>query len=141
MANSKGIKSLKGTSPGLMGAAGWGVIDGMMNMAAGDDFGTAALKATASTALWYTAPGVMTAYSVGTAIPAVAGAAYQWGRSQRAWWSNSHLNGQVGGNYQDNQRALTMRQAAVNTIQSSKLNARSALGGEARILNQNWNRQ
>jgi hypothetical protein len=112
-----------------------------MNMSAGDDAGTAVLKAGASTALWYTAPGIMTAYSIASAVPQVASAGYQWYQKQQSWWSTAHLNGQVGGNYQDSQRALTMRQAAVQAIQGSKLNARSALGGEARILNNNWNRQ
>jgi hypothetical protein len=37
----------------------------------------------------------------------------------------------------DTQRAQTMRQAAVQAIQGSKLNARSALGGEAQIFANN----
>src|SRR5574344_264027 len=43
----------------------------------------------------------------------------------------------VGGNYMDTNAALTMRQAAIQQIQGNKLNARSALGGEARILSRN----
>lgn len=142
MANSAGTKSMK-PGVGLLtkGNIGFGVLDAAMNMSAGDDFGTATLKAAGSTALWYTAPGLMTAYTAATMVPQVAGAAYQWHQKAKAGWRNSHLNGQLGGQYQDTQRALTMRQAAVNQIQSSKLNARSALGGEARILNNNWNRQ
>jgi hypothetical protein len=50
------------------------------------------------------------------------------------------MQGIVGGNYMDTQRALTMRQAAVQAIQGSKLNARSALGGEARILAAQWHK-
>jgi hypothetical protein len=122
------------------GNIGFGVLDAAMNVAAGDDAGTAVLKAGVNTALWYTAPGLMTAYSIASAVPQGVGAAYQWHKKQTTWWNNAHLNGQVGGNYQDTQRALTMRQAAVQAIQGSKLNARSALGGEARILNNNWNR-
>lgn len=49
--------------------------------------------------------------------------------SQIRQWSQS-----VGGNYMDTNQALTMRQAAVQQIQGNKLNARSALGGEARIF-------
>lgn len=37
-------------------------------------------------------------------------------------------------NYQDTEQAYTMRQAAVQAIQGSHLNARSALGGEARLM-------
>lgn len=122
------------------GNIGFGVLDAAMNMAGGDDAGTAVLKAGASTALWYTAPGLMAAYTAATTVPQAAAAGYQWYNQQKQWWNQQHLTGSVGGNYQDSQRALTMRQAAVQAIQGSKLNARSALGGEARILNQNWTR-
>jgi len=37
-------------------------------------------------------------------------------------------------NFVDTEQAYTMRQAAVQAIQASKLNARSALGGEARLM-------
>lgn len=47
-------------------------------------------------------------------------------------------NGVVGGGYMDTQRAVTMRQAAVQQIQGNKLNARTALGGEARIFSQRY---
>jgi hypothetical protein len=83
----------------------------------------------------------MTAHMIGQLGVQGYTAAYNWQRQKRADWNNAHLQGMVGGNYQDSQRALTMRQAAVEAIQGSKLNARSALGGEARILNSNWNRQ
>lgn len=36
--------------------------------------------------------------------------------------------------YEDTRAAYTMRQSAVQAIQGSKLNARSALGGEARLM-------
>ena len=109
-------------------------------MAGGDDFGTAVLKSGASAALWHVAPAAMMAYTVGTTAPAVISAGYNWHRGAVTDYNNMHLRGNVGGNYQDTQRALTMRQAAVEAIQGSKLNARSALGGEAKILNANWSR-
>ena len=40
----------------------------------------------------------------------------------------------MGFNYVDTEQAYTMRQAAVQAIQGSHLNARSALGGEARLM-------
>jgi hypothetical protein len=141
MANSSGQRSMK-PGVGLLtkGNVAFGVIDAGMNMAAGDDAGTAVLKAGVSTALWYTAPGIMAAHMAATTIPQLAVAGNQWHRGKVAQWQTAHLNGMVGGNYMDNQRALTMRQAAAEAIQGSKLNARSALGGEAKILNSNWNR-
>jgi len=109
-----------------------------MNMAAGDDFGTAALKAGASASLWASAPWVMGAYTVATTLPMAAGSLYSSYLNQKQWWNQQHLNGQIGGNYQDTQRALTMRQASVQAIQGSKMNVRSALGGEAKIISKNW---
>lgn len=122
------------------GNAAFGVLDAAMNMAGGDDAGTAIMKAGVSTALWYTAPGVMGAYTAATTLPQLAVAGTTWKKHRVDWWQQQHMQGTVGGQYQDTQRALTMRQAAVEAIQGSKLNARSALGGEAKILNQNWQR-
>lgn len=42
--------------------------------------------------------------------------------------------------YQDTQQAATMRQAAIQAIQGSKLNARNALGGEAAMMHRRWRR-
>jgi hypothetical protein len=139
-ANAAGAAAGKG--PGLLtkGMVGWGIFETASNMAAGDDFTKAAMKGTVDSILWTTYAGPMTAYQLATGIPAAGQAAYSWYNQQRQWFNMQHLNGTVGGGYQDTQKALTMRQAAVQAIQGSKLNARSALGGEARILNQNWSR-
>ncbi|GLF89978.1 hypothetical protein Saga11_12370 [Bacillus safensis] len=104
------------------------VYDAGMNMAAGDDF----------CALWASAPWVMGAYTAATTIPMAAGSLYSSYKKQEQWWNQQHLQGMVGGSYQDTQRALTMRQAAAQAIQGSKMNARSALGGEVKIISQNW---
>lgn len=42
--------------------------------------------------------------------------------------------------YTDSQQALTMRQAAVQAIQGSRMNARNALGGEASMMHRGWHR-
>ena len=139
MSNAAGNQSTQRGAKFLSkGNLAFGALSVPMNMAGGDDFGTAALRAGAETALWYTAPGLMTAYTAATTIPSVASAGIQWHRGKVNEWNRSFLQGQVGGNYVDTQRALTMRQAAVQSIQGSKLNARSALGGEARILSAGW---
>lgn len=113
-----------------LGAAG---LDTVMNMANGDSFGTAAVKGAASGMLWTTAPGIMGAIMVGELAATGISAANQFSRSRKDWW-NQQFRPNFGGSYVDSQRALTMRQAAVQAIQGSKMNARSALGGEARIL-------
>lgn len=110
-------------------------IDTYMNLKAGDNLGTAAVKGAVTGMLWTTMPGLMTAHMLATSMPGVVSAVNNWTRQKEVWWNQAH-RGNFGGNYQDTQRALTMRQAAVEAIQGSKLNARSALGGEARILSQ-----
>lgn len=131
---SKAAKDIPKIGPGSM------ILDTYMNMKAGDDFGTAAFKGVATGMLWATAPGVMTAHMVGSlAVGGVTGGQQRHRRAKDKFGMNMHT-GTVGGGYMDTNRALTMRQAAVEAIQGSKLNARSALGGEARILNSNFHR-
>lgn len=124
---------------GGIGALGIGFagIDTMANLKAGDDLGTAGVKAAASAILWTAAPWTMGLTTAAAAAPHAIKAGVDWKKQKTDWWNKQHIQGNVGGNYQDTQRAFTMRQAAVNKIQSSKMNARSALGGEARILTDN----
>lgn len=137
--NADGARTAQGGARFLTkGNIGFGLLSVPMNLAAGDDAGTAVLRAGAETALWYTAPALMGIHMAATMLPQVANAGYQWHKGAANEWQRAHLQGQVGGMYQDTQRALTMRQAGVEAIQGSKLNARSALGGEARILSTGW---
>lgn len=136
-AGNKFLKKKVGKTGMPVGAAasfvGWGGIDMYANLKQGDDFGTAAVKGAASGMLWTVAPMPMMAI---TAIPAMKDGAMafdQWRTQKQDWWQKQHA-GNFGGNYMDSKRALTMRQAAVQQIQGSKLNGRSALGGEAKIL-------
>lgn len=118
------------------GAAGfvfWGGVDTWSNMQQGDDFGTALVKGAASGMLWTVAPWTMSAITFAPMAKDLGVALYNKKLERIQWWQKQHAPN-FGGNYQDTQRALTMRQAAVQQIQASKLNARSALGGEAKIL-------
>ena len=102
---------------------------------------SAVTKEAVNTALWMTAPGVMAAATAAPMIAAGVQGAYRF-RRQRHEAITGQLNhatsGVVGGNFQDSEHAATMRQAAVQQIQGNKLNARSALGGEARIFSQRY---
>lgn len=129
-----------GMSAATKGLIGWGALSTATNMAQGDDFTKAAMKGAVDAVLWHNYAPVMWGIEAAKDIPAVGQAAFSWFQQQKQWWNMQHLQGSVGGGYHDTQRALTMRQAAVQAIQGSKLNARSALGGEAQILNQNWTR-
>lgn len=137
----KGGKGLWGKVPG--GAVGKGMVgmaafDMYSNVQSGDDVGTAAVKAGANYMLWDAMPGPMMALTVAPALAQGAMAAGTFINKKQQWWNMQFKNtGVVGGNYVDSQRALTMRQAAVQAIQGSKLNARSALGGEARLFANN----
>lgn len=55
--------------------------------------------------------------------------------------SNAHgryYTANFGGNFVDTSNRATMRQRAIDHIQSSRMNARSVLGKEARYINQNF---
>lgn len=114
-------------------------IDTMMNLHDGDDLGTAAVKGAFTGMLYATMPTLMFAKDMaGLGVAAYSGYT-KWNREKKQWWNNQFLPN-FGGSYQDTRRAQTMRQAAVEAIQGSKMNARSALGGEAKIFSQNFNR-
>lgn len=105
------------------------------NLQAGDDIGTAVVKAGAQQIYWTMAPTLALATTFAPMIGEGAMALGKWQHRKQQWWNQQFQHdGMVGGNYVDTQRALTMRQASVQAIQGSKMNARSALGGEARIL-------
>jgi hypothetical protein len=141
LSNSAGIQSMnRPISKFMKGNLAFAAFDAASNMAAGDDFGTAALKAGAGAALWATAPWVMGTHLAATTLPMAGAALYNTHRQKVNQWNMAHMQGTLGGTYMDTQRALTMRQAAVQAIESSKMNARSALGGEARILTQSWHK-
>jgi hypothetical protein len=102
-------------------------------MKEGESFGSAAVKEAGSWLLMETAPtlfwGVMAGQMAG-ALGTAAVAKYQ----ERSAWLRQNTSAQPRFNYVDTEAAYTMRSAAVQAIQGSKLNARSALGGEARLL-------
>lgn len=127
-------------SNGGKAALSWGGLafsgDIAMNVAGGDDIGKAALKAGVTGLLAASNPVLFTGITSASLAKDAWWAYTKWNMQKTKWWSSQYAyNNQVGGNYMDTQRAITMRQAAVQQIQASKLNARSALGNEAKILN------
>ncbi len=127
-------------TPRLGGSLAWMGVSTAMNVSGGDDLGTGLVKAGAETALWNFAPGIMTAHLAATTIPDMVIAGHEWKRRREGEYKKNFYRGTVGGDYIDTQRAATMRQASVEAINGSKINARSILGGEARLLNQNSHR-
>lgn len=126
-----------------IGTAAFTAFDWKSNMSQGDSFGVAGAKAVGTGLLWHTNPALMWSYTAATTVPAMYKTGREWYRKRSDEYSlqkNSQANGVIGGGYQDTQRAQTMRQAAIQAIEGSKLNARSALGGEAKIYRDSWNR-
>jgi hypothetical protein len=110
-------------------------IETISNMSQGKGFGESLVKGAAVGVLQNVVGfGPLFAYSMAEAAPALVGAAMTWNdklnAQHRAMRDPNYLNF----NYTDTEQALTMRQSAVQAIQGSKLNARSALGGEARLM-------
>lgn len=133
-----GKSSFKSKAMGV----GFGIgmaIDTTLNLQGGDDMGTALVKGAFTGMLYTTMPQIMFAKDLAGLASAGYAGFYKWNREQKQAWNTKFLPN-FGGGYQDTRRAQTMRQAAVEAIQGSKLNARSALGGEAKILSQNFNR-
>lgn len=129
------LKKVGGAMPSAMGSVFFG-LDLASNVAAGDNLGTSLLKAGTSAVLGATAPVLFGAITTAPMVRDLALGYYNFTREKQNWWNKQFAySNVVGGNYMDTQRAQTMRQAAIQSIQASKLNARSALGSEARILN------
>ncbi|MBG0967663.1 hypothetical protein [Bacillus sp. SRB3LM] len=127
---SKGGKKLA-TAGGLAFGA-----DTAMNLYGGDDLGTSVMKAGVTGALAASNPVLFTGVTIASMAQEGYWGLQQFNHQKKQWWNAQYAtNNRVGGNYVDTQRAQTMRQAAVQAIQGSKMNARSALGGEAKILN------
>lgn len=120
---------------GTMGGLGFGADVGM-NLYQGDNLGTAATKASVTGILAASNPVLFGGLVVGGIAKDAAIGIQQFNYQKQQWWNQQYAySNQVGGNFVDTQRAQTMRQAAIQQIQGSKLNARSALGGEAKIMN------
>ena len=124
-----------------------GVVGGAMfmsdvktSMDEGSGLSSAVFKAGVQTALFTTHPLLMTAASLAPAIPGAYKAADTFRRGKAEQWQQLKRggNGMVGNGFVDTNQAYTMRQAAVQQIQGNKLNARSALGGEARIFSNGY---
>ncbi|MGL4820583.1 MAG: hypothetical protein ACRC5C_11480 [Bacilli bacterium] len=107
-----------------------------MNLAQGDNIGTVGVKMAADAAFSAVAPGPATALFAASLGKDIAVASTKFGIQKNMWWNQQYsYQNTIGRGFNDTQAAQTMRQAAIQAIQGSKMNARSALGGEAKILN------
>lgn len=97
---------------------------------------TSLAYAGAEVALWTFLPGVAMAKEA-FGLAKMAGQSGMF--SPQKYESRAIARNDIGGswNYQDTQQAATMRQRGLDAIANSRMNARSALGGEARALHRN----
>lgn len=123
-------------NPGLLMGAGMAAMDVKSQVDSGNSLGTSIFKAGVNGALYASNPVLMTAIDLAPlAYQGLVGAHQFRKQKGQQLFDQKHNNyGRVGGGYTDTMQAQTMRQAAVQQIQGNKLNARSALGGEARIF-------
>lgn len=103
---------------GIMGASGKNVLEKGFNAAV-------------SSVAWAAQPGMMMAAQVLPMIPQIVKAGMEFRHDRQLWWNQMHRPF-FGSRYTDTQPALTMRQASINAIQESRMNARSSIGMEAK---------
>lgn len=107
------------------------------NVLSGDNLGTATLKAIPESIAWAVAPKIMTGVMVAQLLPAAVTGYINADAKLKSRFNENHKAGTMF-TYTDTRAALTMRQAAIQAIQGSKMNARNALGGEAALMHRGW---
>lgn len=101
----------------------------------GESWKKSAVMAAGETVIEAVAPGAFWALMAFNMVKGVPGAIVRGGESAERRFNEARRNAAVPTfSYTDTQQAATMRQAAVQAIQGSKLNARNALGGEASLM-------
>lgn len=134
----KGAIGMAGAAIGLSGVYS----ETKASLDNGNSLSTSLFKSGVSYALWQTNPGLMMATTFAPMAIDGMKSAHQFrrARGEEIYRDSRGPSGMVGTGFQDTQQAYTMRQAAVQQIQGNKLNARSALGGEARIFSNQYRR-
>lgn len=127
----------KGLGIGVGGAALDLGINAFFKMREGNNIGTALIKAVPESIAWAIAPGIMGTMLAAQIAPALVQGYMAANSTLRGKYNQNHKAG-TQFSYQDTKAALTMRQASVQAIQGSKMNARNALGGEASLMHRGW---
>lgn len=87
----------------------------------------------ATMAAWYIAPHLMWA-KTGAEMGSSITQGLEMGRKAYKSAVRGRSQANFGGYFQDTDMGYTMRQRGVNAIQQSRMNARNAIGGEAKVL-------
>lgn len=124
---------LANSTLGVKGAIFDFAITTAVGVKSGRSLGTAALAGAGEALAFAMMPGPMMGYYGAMAGGAAIGAGIKAQTRLEGEYRKRVDTGPTF-SYQDSQQALTMRQAAVQAIQGSKMNARNSLGGEAALM-------
>lgn len=136
--NTKAVEYLK---PGRLSKTTLGAKAALADLAlgtfagvrSGKSFGSALVQGAGEALAFGMMPGPMMAYYGGM----MAGAGVKAGMQAQTRIEGEYrqrVDPNPNFSYRDSQQALTMRQAGIQAIQGSKMNARNALGGEASLM-------
>lgn len=122
----------KTVGPGLVGA---GLEVGISMLAFRGEMGTKAAigRGLVEFAAWQTAPWLMGIATLGSLAGMAVPSLMERHDNQKSKF-NTYYRPNVGGTYKDTQQASTMRQASIQAMSAHKMNARTALGNEARLM-------
>jgi hypothetical protein len=140
--SKQGLKFFGTAAKGIRPVATTLGVDVGIRMLLGDKPGNAVGSAVRDAALLAVAPVAFSLWQGASLIGGLAPTYQQAGTAlQDKYNMNRRAMSQPSFQYMDTQQASTMRQAAVQAIQGSKLNARNALGGEAALLHRGYKRE
>lgn len=138
------VPATKGITKNIAKSAGSALgvnfaLDLAINKLTGSSWGEALGRTARDTAFLALAPGAYAAYAIASGVMPLAGAYYRGGKAVKDRHNEFLKRLETPTfSYQDTQQAVTMRQAAIQAIQGSKLNARNALGGEAALMHRSF---
>jgi hypothetical protein len=122
-----------------LGSMGADLITGALFRTAlgGENLGSAILHEIPESAMFAIAPGLMWTYTAAQLAPLAVQGYMAADQGLRSRYNQARKPG-TNFTYTDTRQAYTMRQAAVQAIQGSKMNARNALGGEASLMHRGY---
>lgn len=114
-------------------------VDIGLRMLTGDRLGKAVADSARDAAIVAVAPVAFGMYAGATVVGALGSSYVKAGQAIEGRFNDRvRANTVPSFSYQDNYQAATMRQASIQAIQGSKLNARNALGNEASLMHRGY---
>jgi hypothetical protein len=118
----------------VMGGVYGAIAGGVLSRVNDPNFGRSMAKGIGTSLLWNAIGPVGNVLAIGGGVAALGSLAYEGGRERFYRNLSSSYARDIGGNYVDTKQAYTMRQAAVQAIERSRVTGRQVLGNEASYL-------